>query len=73
MAEIINLRQARKQRNRATREAEAADNRRRFGRTKAEKADDAARTADAERAARTLDAKRLERDDPPENGNDTTA
>lgn len=63
MAEIINLRQVRKQRDRAAREAEAADNRRRFGRTQADKAADAARTAEAERAARALDAQRRDTPD----------
>jgi Domain of unknown function (DUF4169) len=37
MAEIVNLRQARKQKARAEKEARAADNRIRFGRPKAEK------------------------------------
>ena len=37
MAEIVNLRQARKQKARAEREARAAENRVSFGRTKAEK------------------------------------
>jgi hypothetical protein len=37
MAEIINLRRARKARDRATAEAQAAQNRVEFGRTKAER------------------------------------
>jgi len=37
MVEIINLRQARKQKARAAKEARAAENRVTFGRTKAEK------------------------------------
>lgn len=37
MAEIINLRRARKARDRATAEAQAAQNRIEFGRTKAER------------------------------------
>lgn len=37
MAEIVNLRQARKQKARAGKDAEASENRVRFGRTKAEK------------------------------------
>lgn len=51
-AEIINLRQARKQRERNEKDARAAENRARFGRTKAERAleDDA-----QARAARALD------------------
>ncbi len=60
MAEIVNLRRARKDRARAGKEAQAADNRTRFGRTKAEKAE-----AEAERARAEigLDGKKLE-DDP---------
>ena len=42
MADIINLNQARKQRARAGKGAKAEENRARFGRTKAEKAADAA-------------------------------
>ena len=42
MADIINLNQARKQRARAGKSAKAEENRVRFGRTKAEKAADAA-------------------------------
>jgi hypothetical protein len=52
MAEIINLRRARKAKERDGREAAAQENRRRFGRTKAEKAKEA---AEREKAARTLD------------------
>ena len=60
MAEIVNLRRARKDKARHQREAEAAANRRRFGRTRAEKAtDDDAR----ERTRRTLDGNRLETED----------
>ena len=40
MAEIVNLRRARKDKARQQRESEADANRRRFGRTKAEKAAD---------------------------------
>jgi len=59
MAEIVNLRCARKDKARRERQAEADANRRRFGRTKAEKAaDDDART----RTRRELDAKRIDRD-----------
>jgi hypothetical protein len=59
MAEIINLRRARKERQRRDKETEADANRRRFGRTRAEKAndEDAARRRD-----RTLAGKRLEED-----------
>lgn len=52
MAEPINLNRARKAREKAAARATAAENRVRFGRTRAEK--DAAR-AEAERAARVLD------------------
>ncbi len=57
MAEIVNLRRARKDQARAAKDARAADNRTRFGRTKAEK-----READAEqvRVKTTLDGKKLE-------------
>jgi hypothetical protein len=57
MVEIVNLRRARKDKARRDRESEADANRRRFGRTTAEKSAD----KDAEtRARRSLDAKRLE-------------
>ncbi|MGC2857769.1 DUF4169 family protein [Novispirillum sp. DQ9] len=59
MGDVINLREARKRRDRATRESEAAANRSRFGRTKDQKR----KEADAvERARRELDGKRLEKD-----------
>jgi Domain of unknown function (DUF4169) len=57
MADIVNLRRARKDKERRERDARADANRRRFGRTKAEK------TADrdtADRGHRTLEGKRLE-------------
>jgi hypothetical protein len=57
MAEIINLRRARKEKARRDRNSEAEANRRRFGRTRAEKA--SAKDAD-ERARRSLAGKRLE-------------
>lgn len=60
MAEIINLRKARKVKARAEKEAEAAENRAAHGRTKAEKAVGAAQK---ELTDRTLDAHR--RDDDP--------
>lgn len=55
MAEIVNLRQARKDKARAEKEALAKANRQKFGRSKAEKD-----LADAERdkAGRVLDAHR---------------
>jgi Domain of unknown function (DUF4169) len=59
MADVVNLRRARKDKQRREHEAEAEANRRRFGRTKAEKASD----KDArERARREIDDKRLDRD-----------
>ena len=59
MAEIVNLRRARKDKARRERESEADANRRRFGRTKAEKAAD----KDAhERARRDIDGKKIDRD-----------
>ena len=60
MSEIVNLRRARKQKNRELKHAEAAENRAVFGRSKAEK-----RLMEAERALAEarLDARRLERPD----------
>jgi hypothetical protein len=50
MADIVNLRQARKHRAREEKEAQAAENRVRFGRRKDEKhVEDARREADARR------------------------
>lgn len=49
MADIVNLRLARKRRDRATKDEAAAENRARHGRTKAEKQLDRA-TADKERS-----------------------
>jgi hypothetical protein len=57
MAEIVNLRRARKDKARRERESEADANRRRFGRTKSQKAAD---KQDAERTRRTLDGKLIE-------------
>jgi hypothetical protein len=62
MAEIINLRQARKAKARAEKEAKAAANRTRFGRSARER--DLER-AEQTRAERRLDGHRLE-DDPAE-------
>ncbi len=57
MAEIINLKQARKDRARRERNTEADANRRRFGRTRAEKKAD----KDAEeRASKLSEGQRLE-------------
>ncbi len=58
MAEPINLNRARKAKARVDAEAKAAENRVRFGRTKAEKSLDQAR---AEKAARDLDSGKRER------------
>lgn len=59
MAEIVNLKQARKEKARRERSSEADANRRRFGRTRAEKQAD----KDAEeRARKSLDDRRLEPD-----------
>lgn len=59
MAEIVNLQRARKDKARQQRESEADANRRRFGRTKAEKAAD----KDAQdRSQREVDGKKIDRD-----------
>jgi hypothetical protein len=60
LSEIINLRRARKQKNRELNQAEAARNRAVFGRSKAEK-----RLVESERALAeaSLEARRLERTD----------
>ncbi len=60
MAEIINLRMARKARKRADAQQAAAENRARHGRTKAQKALD---RAEADKVARTIDGARRERED----------
>ena len=52
MAEIVNLRQVRKAKARAGKEAEAATNRAKFGRTKAEK--------QVEAAKKSIEDKRLD-------------
>ncbi len=57
MAEIVNLKRVRKDKARRDRESEADANRRRFGRTKAEKI--AGKDAET-RARQSLDGKRLE-------------
>jgi len=49
MAEIVNLRQARKRREREDRSAQAAENRVRFGRRKDEQVAEEVRRAQAER------------------------
>ena len=60
MGEVVNLRRARKDKDRREREASAASNRRLFGRTKAQKAADLT-TRERERSA--VDGKRLEKDE----------
>jgi hypothetical protein len=60
VAEIINLNKARKAKARVTAEKQAAENRVRFGRSKAQKQQDA---AESEAMRRKLDSLRL---DPPE-------
>lgn len=57
MAEVINLRLARKAKARAEADKQADANRAKHGRTKAERAH---AKAEADRAARELDGKRLE-------------
>lgn len=59
MAEVVNLRQARKQRTRAAKDKLADANRALHGESKAVKA---VRKAEAERSARLLDGTKLERD-----------
>jgi len=60
VAEIVNLRLARKARERAAREAEAQANRARHGRTRAERE---VQSLDAARHARKLDGARREKED----------
>ncbi|MBN8831261.1 MAG: DUF4169 family protein [Sphingomonadales bacterium] len=60
MAEIVNLRLARKARDRAKAAQQAAENRAKFGRTKAQKQLD---KAEAERRVREVESARLERED----------
>lgn len=55
MTEIVNLRQAKKRRARAEKEAQAASNRTKFGRTKGERKK---LEAEAARARRELDGKK---------------
>ena len=57
MAEVINLRLARKARDRTEKARQADANRAKFGQAKAQRK---ARTAEAERALRELDGKKLD-------------
>lgn len=59
MAQIINLRQARKAQKRQQAEAAAANNRARFGQTKAQRT---AQAAESERAMRLLDGAKRDQD-----------
>jgi len=63
VAEIINLRQVRKQKARAEAEKTAEQNRISFGRTKAERK---LTEAERDKAARHIDGHKLDRDDKPE-------
>ena len=60
MAEIINLRMARKAHNRTQAEQQAAENRAKYGQSKADKTK---QRADTERQVRALDGARREGDD----------
>lgn len=64
-ADIVNLRAARKEKARAARRAEAAQNRAKFGRSKAERTLD---EAQQEQAARRLDGHSLRPDDKGDGG-----
>ncbi len=57
MVEIVNLRRARKGKARAEKDARAADNRVRFGRTKAEKRES---EIESRRAEQKLDGKKID-------------
>jgi hypothetical protein len=59
-ADIVNLRRARKAKRRAERERTAVENRRAFGRAKADKRQD---TAERARAERVIDGHRRQHDD----------
>jgi hypothetical protein len=61
MAEIVNLRRARKEKARAAKEHEASSNRARFGTPKSQRKVTLARS---EKERDTLDAKRLDPDKP---------
>ena len=60
MAEVINLRMARKAKQRTDKAREAEANRAKFGQTKAEKTQ---RQQESDRAERVLDGAKLEKDD----------
>jgi hypothetical protein len=60
MAEIVNLRQARKHKQRVDKDRQAAENRAKFGRTKGEKQ---RAVTESERGRRQLDQAKLTPDD----------
>jgi hypothetical protein len=60
MGEIVNLKRARRDKERRERESTATANRRRFGRTKAQKR---VEHDEAERSRRDVDGKQLEQDE----------
>tara|TARA_E500000318_G_scaffold58150_1_gene53856 strand:+ start:1130 stop:1339 length:210 start_codon:yes stop_codon:yes gene_type:complete len=62
---IVNLRQTRKRKTREAAEDKAADNRVKFGRTKEQKAEDAAASARRDKAVEQLEWHRMESDEPP--------
>ncbi|HEX4872763.1 MAG TPA: DUF4169 family protein [Nevskiaceae bacterium] len=70
MAEIVNLNKARKQRQRERDQQQAAENRVRYGRSKAEKALDAARAAEARERLDALRREPLEPATPTQRGED---
>lgn len=61
MGDVVNLRSARKAKQRGEAQAQAAANRARFGETKAEKAK---RSAEAQRHLRTVDGAKRDLDTP---------
>lgn len=65
MGDVINLREVRKRRERADKDRQAAENRVRFGRTKAEKTQI---RREEERRLQDLDGKRREGEDGEEDG-----
>jgi hypothetical protein len=69
-AELVNLRLARKRRERLAKEQEAAQNRRSFGETKAAREQ---KRLSAEKASRDLEAHRIDRRGEPFTSTDDTA
>ncbi len=61
VGEIVNLRRARKAKDRVRKQQQAAENRTKHGRTKAERRKD---VLDAKRHDSAMDGKRLDPDDP---------